>query len=303
MSEVSKNTVGDREVIIKGRFPRVAMLWDEEWQEGGPFANPEPMANAIKESRLADVFTFAPSPFDQLGRYSYPFIMENLAAATLPSYQAWWESLPQESRKNVRRSQRRGVTTAAATFDDALVEGIVSIYNETPIRQGRRFWHYGKKFDAVKKENGTYPGRSVFIGAYIEKQLIGFTKVVFVNQVARIMQILALEAHVDKRPTNALLAKAIEVACERKASHFIYGQYVYGNKENSAMTEFKRRNGFERIEYPRYYIPISALGSLAITCKWHVGLSRMLPESIVTWLLRQRSAFYARRLNPVSGTR
>ena len=35
-------------------------------------------------------------------------------------------------------------------FDDALVRGISRIYDETPTRQGRRFWHYGKDLDAAK---------------------------------------------------------------------------------------------------------------------------------------------------------
>ena len=103
----------------------------------------------------------------------------------------------------------------AVNFDDQLVRGISDIYNETPIRQGRKFWHYGKSFEQVKAENATYPDRSEFIGAFFNGELIGFIKFVMVNNVARIMQIVSLEAHTDKRPTNALLAKAVEIAARK----------------------------------------------------------------------------------------
>ena len=163
-------------------------------------------------------------------------------------------------------------------FDhDKLVSGITRIYNETPIRQGRKFLHYGKSFDQVKVANATYLGRSKFIGAFFNNELIGFIKFVTVNNVARIMQILSMEAHADKRPTNALLAKAIGVCCENGATHFIYGKYVYGRKQTSPVTEFKRRNGFEQFDFPRYYVPLTRFGALAIRC----GLHRLTAGSSV----------------------
>ena len=42
----------------------------------------------------------------------------------------------------------------------AFSRGISNVYNETPIRQGRKFWHYGKSFDQVKAANATYLDRS-----------------------------------------------------------------------------------------------------------------------------------------------
>ena len=36
------------------------------------------------------------------------------------------------------------------TFDDEFITGMTRIFNETPVRQGRRFWHYGKDFDTVR---------------------------------------------------------------------------------------------------------------------------------------------------------
>jgi len=109
------------------------------------------------------------------------------------------------------------------------------------------------------------------------------------------MQIVSLEAHADKRPTNALLAKAVEICCEQRAAYLVYGKYVYGRKENSPVTEFKRRNGFVRLDYPRYYVPLTRRGALAIRCRLHRGLAPLLPERVTDWFLAARAAIYRRR--------
>ena len=46
--------------------------------------------------------------------------------------------------KNARRASKRDVAVEAAELNTTFVEGIKSIYDETPVRQGRKFWHYGK---------------------------------------------------------------------------------------------------------------------------------------------------------------
>jgi hypothetical protein len=274
---------------------RIAAIQDEEWIEGEPVAEPESFIRSWRGTSPADIFAFArPLPHCE-PCYSFHFEWDNLAVAKLGVFAQWWESLPQETRKNVRRSQRRGVTVTRVNFDDELVDGISKIYNETPIRQGRKFWHYGKSFEQVKAENGTYLDRSEFIGAFFKSELIGFIKFVMVNNVARIMQIVSLEAHMDKRPTNALLAKTVEICCEKRATHLIYGKYVYGKKENSPVTEFKRRNGFERLSFPRYYVPLTRVGAMAIRCRLHRGLAQLVPEKITSLFLAARSAIYRRR--------
>jgi hypothetical protein len=283
-------------LVITRRGPvRIAAIQDEAWIEGEPIAEPESFIRSWQGKSPADIFAFArPLPHYE-PCYPFHFELDNVAVAKLGEFAQWWESLPQETRKNVRRSQRRGVTVTRVNFDDQLVHGISNIYNETPIRQGRKFWHYRKNFEKVKAENGTYLDRSEFIGAFFKEKLIGFIKFVMVNNVARIMQIVSMEAHTDKRPTNALLAKAIEICCEKRATHLVYGKYVYGKKESSPVTEFKRRNGFDRLSFPRYYIPLTAVGSLAIRCRLHRGLAQLVPEVVTDLFLTTRAAIYRRR--------
>ena len=167
----------------------------------------------------------------------------------------------------------------AVQFDDELVAGIKRIYDETPIRQGRRFSHYQKDLEPVKRENSSYLERCDFLGAYFEGELIGFVKMVYVGQVARIMQILSMNAHFDKRPPNALLAKCVERCCEKGMKYFVYGKYVYGNKRNSPITEFKRRTGFEEMRFRRYYVPLTVWGGVALKLGLHHGLQGLLPET------------------------
>jgi hypothetical protein len=284
-----------RNIVIAGKFIRPAVIQDEEWIEGEPVGELAALIRELREQTRADVFNFARPLPNCEPHFPFHFEWDNVAVAKLGQFAQWWDALPQETRKNVRRSQRRGVTVNRVSFDDELVRGISKIYNETPIRQGRKFWHYGKSIDQVKAENSTYLDRSEFIGAYFDSELIGFIKFVMVNNVARIMQIVSLEAHVDKRPTNALLAKAIEICCEKRASLLVYGKYVYGRKENSPVTEFKKRNGFERLRFPRYYVPISRLGQVAIRCGLHREIAQIMPEKITDWLLNARAAVYRRR--------
>ena len=239
--------------------------------------------------RKPDIFQFAQDFTDAKPRFDYPMEWDNAAAAATRSYDDWWNRLPQETRKNVRRAARRGVLVRLAKFDDELVKGIKAIYDETPFRQGKRFWHFGKDLEKVKRENSTYLERSEFIGAYYKDELIGFVKLVYVSGAARIMQILSKNSHYDKRPMNALIAKAVELCQERGVSHLVYSQFTFGHKKDSQLTEFKRRNGFEELLFPRYYVPLTFKGQIAIRINLHRGRFGMLPPRFLNLLLTLRS--------------
>jgi len=58
----------------------------------------------------------------------------------------WWDKLPQETRKNVRRSQKRGVLVTVKEFGDDLIRGLMELNNDSPERQGRPNTHHGKTF-------------------------------------------------------------------------------------------------------------------------------------------------------------
>ena len=280
-----------RTVVLTGKRIRTAQIKDEEVVEGVSVEDPELFIAKLKQSELrGDIFTFTQRPPDTSPKYGYHHEWNNWAAIPITSFKNWWENrLPQESRKNVRRAAKRGVTVRLAPFDDDLVKGIHSIYNETPVRQGKRFWHFGKDLETVRWGLETYLDRSTFIGAYWNQELIGFLKMVRVNGVGLLFHILSMNAHYDKRPMNALIAKAVEFCEQQGISHFIYGQFLYGNKHQSSLLEFKRRNGFEQINFPRYYVPLTLKGELFVRLKLYRGLVGLLPAPILQRVINCRA--------------
>ena len=281
-----------RRVIVTGKVLKVAQVFDEELVEGEAVSNPSTFIATLQASRLkADLLTFAQRPPDTTPKFNEPFEWDNWAVASTLSFQDWWEKLPQESRKNVRRAARKGVNVRSIPFDADLVCGIQGIYNETPIRQGKKFWHFGKDFATVKMENETYLERSEFIGAFYGDALMGFIKIIYVDRIAVLIQILAKNEHHDKRPMNALLAHAVEICERKKMECLVYGKYVYGTKNDSSLTEFKRRNRFEQVNFPRYYIPFSIKGTAAIRLGVHRGLENLLPRRVNDVLLNCRAWF------------
>lgn len=284
-------------MIIRGKWVRKAAIQDEEWLEGQVIDDPDKFISELKRKPKADIFTFAQNLPAIRPKYQYHMKWDNVAAIPISSYNDWWEKrLPQVTRKSVRRGYKRGVTARITEFGDELVHGIISIHKDTPIRQGVPFAYTGMDFETIKRGYGTYLDRSEFIGAYYGNELVGIVKIVYIGKIASIMQILSKTRHYDKRPTNILIAKAVEV-CEKKGISFlVYGKYTYGNKTESSLTEFKRRTGFEKILLPRYYIPLTFRGKLAIKLKLHLGLLEILPGSVISFLRDLRSRYYQIKL-------
>ena len=285
----------NRTVVVTGKWIRTAQIKDEEVVEGVTVEDPESFIAKLRESELnADVFTFAQRPPEITPKYDYHWEWNNWAAIRTSCFKDWWENLPQESRKNVRRATRRGVVVKTVPFDDNLVNGVHRMYNHTPVRDGRLFWHFGKDVDSVRRELATYLDRSEFIGASWNEELIGFVKMVYVDHVATLMHIISMSEHYDKRPMNALIAKAAEFCEQKGISHLIYGQFIYGNKRRSSLVEFKRRNGFEQVNFPRYYVPLSLTGEVFVRLRLYRGLSGLIPEPILQPLLTLRAWYYKR---------
>ena len=297
--------IGSRTIISTGQWLKLARIMDEEYTPQEPIPDPEGFARQLVDLGLpADIFSFAQHFSNSTPQFpKLRFETDNAAVADVSDYKKWWESLPQETRKNTRRAERRGVTTRVANFDDELVAGIKSIYDENPIRQGRKFWHYGKDLETVRRDNATYVETSDFIASYHGTETIGFIKVVRVGDTGRIMQILSKSAHADKRPTNALLVKAAEVCSSKGIRYFVYGKYTYDNKKNSPIIELKRRHGFVEVPFPRYFLPLTAKGRVALQLGLHESLKKRLPAGLTDWLLKTRAKLYDRKSErPAAGS-
>jgi hypothetical protein len=291
-------------LIVDGTFPRIARV---ESELHDAVEDPRAAVSALRNGRRprADLFTFMQRIPDTKRKFpGLHMEWDNLAAVRVTTFEHWWKKQINDKTRNLARQlEKKGGQVRISELDAAFVAGISAVYNETPIRRDRKFWHYGKSLETVEAENATYADRSVFIGAYYEDTLIGFVKLVCEPAFASLMQVISMIEHRDKSPTNALLAKAVEVCADRGIPYLVYAKYVYGRKGADSLTAFKRRNGFERIDLPRYYIPLTLRGRLTLALGLHRGLRELLPKWLVLRLLDLRAKRNARRMTKARGGR
>lgn len=290
---------GNATVVVRGTLLNIASVHDEAWLSE-EIHDPIALISRLKggpRGAVADVFTFTQMLPVVTPKYDFGFDWESIAATRTHVFKEWWEQLPQETRKNVRRSQRRGVTVSVRNLDEELLKEIASVNNDSPLRQGRPNVHYGKTLDQVRKDYSSFLDRSEFICAHHEGELIGFLKLVYRGNIASILQLTPKASHSDKRPANALVAKAVELCEQKGISYLTYGLFNYGNKHDSPLREFKIRNGFEEVLVPRYYVPLTAWGALCMKARLHRGLLGILPAPLLQLAIRLRASTYALRFS------
>lgn len=284
-------TVGDKTIVVRGKWLKIATIRSEEWLET-ELENPENCIEQLKAQTRADIFTFTQKPSASSPKYPYRFELESVAAIRLNSFQEWWESLPQATRKNVRRAERRGVVVKLREFDDDLIKGLAEINNDSPFRQSVRNPQWGKSPEELKKDYGSFLDRSDLICAYAGDEMIGFLKLVYRGEVASILNFLPKLSHDDKRPANAMIEQAVNRCAVKGISCVTYGLFNYGNKRDSSLREFKIRNGFCEMMIPRFYVPLTNWGALCMTLKLHRGLLGVLPQWLITLGLALRSKWF-----------
>jgi hypothetical protein len=296
----------DREIRVKGRMIRTARIEGDKYRF---LDNPEAIIQELRRRQelrqgspklptRVDVFTFMQRLPDSSPRFSYPMEWDNFAAIRVTTFEEWWNNqIGFKARNKAKQAEKKGVVLREVPFGDELARGIWNIYEETPIRQGRRFPNYGKTLETVTREASTFLDASVFIGAYFEDKLIGFVKLTAdeTGTQAGLMHIVSMIQHRDKAPTNALVAHAVRACANRGIQYLVYSNFAYGNKERDTLSDFKERNGFQRIEVPRYYVPLTPLGRLALRLGLHRELIAHLPEPLMAKLRRYRTAWYNRK--------
>ena len=300
--KVPSAKIDGKTIIVTGGWLKLAAVRDEDWQEGEVVLPPDQFLAYVRQHKDlgADIFTFSQKPSDPTPRFPFYYEWDSVAAIRTGSFEDWWTNrVSTDLRRDVRKAAKLGVVVRRVPFNDELVRGIMEIYDETPIRQGGPFWHYKKGFAAVKLANATYVEKSDFLGAFWGDELIGFVKIVYVDRLARLMQIISKDAHRDKRAANALIAKAVEVCEAKGCSHLTYGKYHYAQGADS-LTAFKHRNGFEEVLTPKYYVPLTTKGGLALRLRLHRGLRALLPESVLRSLKRVKASVY--RHSPLTRT-
>jgi hypothetical protein len=282
---------GVGQISVTGSWLKTAQLADE-WN-----VDLEDPAACVKElsgaNLKADLFSFWQRPPHTEARFGYYHEWDPVAALPISTYEHWLKKqLNSKTRNMLTRAEKKGVVVRPASFDDEFIRGMVAIFNEAPVRQGRPFWHYGKDFETVKREFSRYLFREELFGAYLENELIGF--IFLINggkHIAMLGQIISMIQHRDKSPNNALIAKAVEVCAARQTPFLVYA----GWPAPGSLRDFKKHNGFECMPVPRYYVPLTLKGALALRLKLHRGASARIPESVLSRFKALRSQFYSWR--------
>jgi hypothetical protein len=284
-----------RDVIIRGKVVRIA---SPELDSYETLPDPAELIEGLRRcGAQVDLFTFMQGVTETVPKYSYPMEWDNLAALQISTFEHWWNhQIRSYPRNRARQAEKKGVTLREMAFDDALVEGMWEVYNESPVRQGKRNVHYGKDIQTVRREEETFVERSIFVGALLESRLIGFVKLVTDEgrTQANLMNIVSMVKHRDKAPTNALIAESVRSCATRGIRHLLYQNFTYGNKKPDSLTNFKEVNGFQRVNVPRYYVPLTPVGRAALRLGFHHRLVDRLPESLTARFRTLRGRWYSR---------
>jgi hypothetical protein len=291
------------DIKIQGRLIRIATPELDSYE---PLTDPGALIDNLKKTGIrADLFTFMQTVGEPRPKYSYPMEWDNLAVLPVSTFDHWWShQIRSDPRNRARQAEKRGVTLRELPFDETLVRGIWEVYNESPVRQGKPNAHFGKSIETVRREEATFLHRSIFIGALLGGQLIGFVKLVTDEgqTQANLMNIVAMIKHRDKAPTNALIAESVRVCAARGIRSLLYQNFTYGNKQPDSLTNFKEVNGFQRVDLPRYYVPLTPIGRVALRWRLHHSLADRLPESLAARLRELRRAWYNRGLQSETQT-
>lgn len=277
MQAIGLIRVENVDVNVGGGFLKTACLSDEYYVS---VADPVTFIPTLKASGVkADLFTFVQELHDRTPKYEYHREMDEMAVLPLATFDDWFnKQITFKPRNKIRKALKNGVETRVVEFSDELLRGIKDIYDETPLRQGKRNWHYQKDFETLKREHATFLDRSEFIGAFFQGELIGFVKVTHAKNYSIIMNIVSKVAARERAPTNALIAKTIELVTAKNIPLLNYG--VWGRR---GLNDFKTASAFECYRVPRYYVPLTLKGRLALKLKLHRGLKERLPEN---WIIR-----------------
>jgi hypothetical protein len=251
--------------------------------------DPGAFVQAVRQSRLrADILTFVQAVDDPIPRFAFHQEPDRIAVLSITTYDEWLKTkLYNKPRNMLRKALKSGIEVRLEDISDSLLSGVKAIYDESPLRQGKRNYHYMEDFDTIKREHSTFLDRSQFITVHYSGEMIGFAKVTFSQGCGFFMNFLSKVSHRDKAVNNAIVAKAVEICAARQVTRLVYG--VWGSEGTKGLVDFKTANGFECVEVPRYFVPLTRLGRLALRAGLHRGHVRLMPKTLIAPAARVRT--------------
>ncbi|MDP3068883.1 MAG: hypothetical protein Q8N18_01280 [Opitutaceae bacterium] len=281
-------TIEGKQLVVRGIFPRIACL-RHEWCDF--LENPPRAVQEIKQAKVrADVFTYVDDINSSNPDFGYPTEPLGIAVLRLTTFEQWWNGIGFKARNKIRKGQKSGVDVRVVKLDDAFAEGVEAIYNESPIRQGRKFYHFGKRKDAIKDELRSFIDRSILLGAYLDGKLVGFTKLFQADNVLRTVHIIATLEHREKCVMDIMMAKAVEQCTQLTIANLHYGSWTDGG-----VGAFRTKHDFQRVDTVRYFVPLTLAGKIALGLGLHVPLRTRIPSEWLEPLLKLRGQLNALR--------
>jgi hypothetical protein len=273
------------------RGPVTTISLEEEWYED--VIDPESIIDALKGNSdfIPDIFTFW-RRFPALGpKYDYYNEFESLAVLEIRDFDYWWKKQVKGTTRNmIRKSQKAGVEVRECSYDDDFVRGMSEIFNETRVRQGRQFWHYGKDLETIKCQFSKYLFREDLIGAYCSSELVGFVMLANAGSYGILGQFISKVRLRDKAINNALIAETVRMCVKRGLPYLVYGHW-----DANSLVDFKRHSGFVEKKVPRYYVPLTGKGKLALKLGLHRGWKSALPSQLKIPLKKIRALWHELR--------
>jgi hypothetical protein len=231
----------------------------------------------------ADLFTFIQRNFlDRRRTVEKNFFTDSepVGLLNIGSYDRWFKSITHNARWQTKKGIRFGLKAKVVDINEAFIRGAFKIYNETPIRQGRKYSGYGLTLVDVRRKFFNMKSSEV-IGVYYDEELIGLIWISYGDRVAAVNSFLSLLTYRNKYPNDVLLAETVR-RCQEKG----YNYLTYWNMGfNPGLDFFKRSHGFIAFNVPRYFVPLSSKGELAIKLNVYRPFEHSLPMSVVRSLL------------------
>jgi hypothetical protein len=133
--------------------------------------------------------------------------------------------------------------------------------------------------------------REEIFGAYLGEELLGFIMLADAGSYISLGQIISKIARRDLAPNNALLAKAVERCAEKRLPYLVYASWL-----DDGLGDFKRTNGFQKVDLPRYFVPLTFAGRLALKANLHRGWKGSVPKVIAQPVKKIREWWYQLRM-------
>jgi hypothetical protein len=211
--------------------------------------------DSIDEARClgADVLVFCDRPW--LGE-SVQFPLTDrieIALLSFNNFDEWFTGLKKDTRNEIRKGSKRGVETKVIEkLSVSEAQEIVSLFRESPFREGRYFegyhhWTLNRVMESFKTNE-----EFISIASVYEGKIVGVARIKFKGPVGVVNTLLS-SLNVRRKVigvSNSLLATQIQMLSDRGVRHLTYGKMgVLGGLDH-----FRISNGFKSVPVDYNYV-------------------------------------------------